>query len=189
MALTYSPPGEAGSLAPSFKLPGIGPQGEGTWSLDDFAAARVLVVGFICNHCPYVKAIQTRFNDLAREYQARGVQVVGINPNDAVKYPDDNFAAMKERAREEGYVFPYLQDESQAVARAYGAVCTPDFYVYARRGADFALVYRGRLDDCWKDPSAVTQRDLARAVDGILAGEPPTAAPIASMGCSIKWKA
>ncbi len=188
MALTYSEKGEIGSTAPDFSLPGIGPKGEGTWSLGDFAPAKALVIGFICNHCPYVKAIQTRFNDLAKEYQPRGVAVVGINPNDAVRYPDDSFAAMKGRAAEEGYVFPYLQDESQAVAREYGAVCTPDFYVYEKKGTAFRLAYRGRLDDNWKEPAQVKVRDLAKSLDLILSGQSVGPDQIPSMGCSIKWK-
>jgi peroxiredoxin len=185
VALTYSPPGELGSLAPDFSLPGVD---GGIHRLEDFANARALVVVFMCNHCPYVKAVRERINELAREYAARGVALVGINPNDAVKYPDDSFDAMKAEAREHGFVFPYLQDESQAVARAYGAVCTPDFYVYSQSGKGPTLRYRGRLDDSWKDASAVKRRELAAALDAILAGGSPSPDQLPSMGCSIKWR-
>lgn len=183
MALTYSEKTETGSNAPDFALPGI--DGE-VHRLADFRDARALVVAFICNHCPYVKAVQGRINALAREYQARGVSFVAINSNDSVKYPDDSFEAMKRVAAENAYVFPYLWDETQSVAKAYGAVCTPDFYLYENSG-EFQLRYRGRLDDSWKDEKAVTQRDLAAAIDAILSSK-PMPKEIPSMGCSIKWK-
>lgn len=187
MALTYSTDTPLGSPAPDFSLPGVDGK---TYSLDSFRDARALVVIFMCNHCPYVIAVQERINQLARDYAPRGVALVGINSNDPEKYPADSFEAMKERAREQGYAFPYLQDLTQEVARAYDAVCTPDPYVYERtsEGA-WALRYRGRIDDHWKDASAVTRRELAQALDAILAGEPvaPDAKP--AMGCSIKWKA
>lgn len=124
MALTYTQPPtekELGSVAPDFKLPGVDGR---NWSLADFSAQKALVVIFMCNHCPYVIAVQERINELAKEYGPRGVGLVGISPNDPVKYPADSLEAMRERAREQGYVFPYLIDETQEVARAFGAVCT-----------------------------------------------------------------
>jgi peroxiredoxin len=185
MALTYTPPGELGALAPDFSLKGVD---GGIHRLADFSNARALVVTFMCNHCPYVKAVQGRINALAREYAQKGVALVGINPNDSVRYPDDSFEAMQAESRKHGYVFPYLHDETQEVARAYGAVCTPDFYAYAPTGEGFALRYRGRLDDSWKDEAAVRRRDLASALDAILSGGTPSPDQLPSMGCSIKWK-
>jgi len=158
------------------------------YSLESFAGSKALVVVFMCNHCPYVIAVQDRINELAREYSPRGVALVGINPNDAVRYPDDSFEAMKERAKEKAYVFPYLRDDSQEVARAYGAVCTPDFFVYGRVREKFLLKYAGRLDDNWKEPSQVQRRELAEALDAILSGQEPPSDQKPSMGCSIKWK-
>jgi peroxiredoxin len=114
--------------------------------------------------------------------------LIGISSNDPVAYPDDSFEEMRKRAKLKGYVFPYLFDETQEVARAYGAVCTPDIYAFESVGGEFLLRYRGRLDDSWKDASQVRARDLARAVDCILEGQPVPADQKASMGCSIKWK-
>jgi hypothetical protein len=140
---------------------------------------------FICNHCPYVKAVEDRIIRLAKDYAPRGVQVAGICSNDAETYPDDAFDALAVRWRERGYGFPYLHDESQDVARAFGAVCTPDIFVYDREGR---LAYRGRIDDSWKDESKVTTRELAGALDALLAGERPAEKQRPSMGCSIKWR-
>lgn len=189
MALTYSPAGELGSRALDFAL--LGTDGV-THRLNDFRNEKVLVVVFMCNHCPYVQAVQGRINALVEEYRDRGVAVVGINPNDSKKYPDDGFEAMKERVKEEGFVFHYLWDETQEVARAYGAVCTPDFFVYKNqtrsKEVEFALKYRGQLDDNWKDAGAVKRRDLALALDAILSGREPSPDQKPAMGCSIKWK-
>ncbi len=185
MALTYSNPTQKGSLAPDFSLLGVDDK---RYSLKDFKDAKALVVVFMCNHCPYVIAVQGRINQLAREYANKGVKFVGINSNDPVRYPADNFDAMKIRAREQGFVFPYLQDETQEVAKAYGAVCTPEFYAYKPGPKGFALEYQGRLDDNWKDESAVTRRELALALDAILRGESPSEVQNPSMGCNIKWK-
>jgi peroxiredoxin len=180
-----SDPAALGAAAIDFNLPATDGR---TYSLADFSSASVLVVMFICNHCPYVIAIQGRISRLAKDYVDRGVQFVGINANDSVRYPDDNFAAMKVRAVEQDYIFPYLHDESQEVARAYGAVCTPEFYVYDSRGGQRTLRYRGRLDDNWKDEASVRSRELAMALDEIMAGQEPSAEQKPSMGCGIKWK-
>ncbi|MCM2278240.1 MAG: thioredoxin family protein [Oligoflexia bacterium] len=185
MALTYSEAAPLGTEAPPFHLPGVDGR---SYGLEDFRDARALVVAFICNHCPYVQAVRGRINALAREFAPRGVRLVAINCNDSKRYPDDGFEAMKRVAREEGFVFPYLWDESQEVARAYGAACTPDFFVYGREGEKFFLKYQGRLDDNWKDESAVSSRDLARALEALLAGGEPAREQQPSMGCSIKWK-
>lgn len=185
MALLESKKLELGMVAPDFDLPGIDGK---SYRLSSFADAKALVVIFMCNHCPYVVAVQDRIGALAKEYLSRRVRLVGINPNDSVKYPDDSFEAMKVRAKEQGYVFPYLRDETQDVARAYDAVCTPDIYAFENAGPEGLLLrYHGRLDDSWMDPAAVKRRELALALDAILAGRPVPKEQIPSMGCSIKW--
>ncbi len=123
-------------------------------------------------------------NDLAKGYRGR-CAVVGINANDAVTYPDDSFEAMRQRAVAKGYTFPYLWDEEQTVARRFGAVCTPDFFLY---DSHRRLAYRGRLDDNWKDASRVTRQELREAIEGVLAGREPLEVQLPSMGCSIKWR-
>ena len=140
---------------------------------------------FICNHCPYVKAVEDRLIRLAREFEAKGVQLVGVCANDAENYPDDAFDALAARWRERGYGFPYLHDEAQDVARAFGAVCTPDIFVFDE---DRRLAYRGRIDDSWKDESRVTRRELAEAVEALVAGKRTSPQQRPSMGCSIKWR-
>ena len=176
-----TPPPELGAACPDFRLPAVDGR---TYARDDFAASPVLVVMFICNHCPYVKAVEARLIGLRREYGARGVQLVGVCSNDAASYPDDAFDELAARWRERDYGFPYLHDEAQSAARAFGAVCTPDIFVYDRARR---LAYRGRIDDSWKDESKVTKRELAAALDALLAGDKPVATQRPSMGCSIKW--
>lgn len=171
-----------GTKAPPLSLPGVDGR---TWSLDDFADAKVLVVVFTCNHCPYAQAAEDRLIAIQRDYADRGVRIVAINPNDAERYPEDSFEAMQERAQRKGYNFPYLYDASQEVARAYDAACTPDIFVF---DADRRLTYNGRLDDNWRDPSAVTRHDLRAAIEATLAGRPIDFEVVPSMGCSIKWK-
>jgi peroxiredoxin len=183
MALTYSEMIPLGKNAPNFSLPGIDGKKH---SLDSFAGKKSLVVMFICNHCPYVKAVQDRLAGLARDYGPKGVQFVAINSNDIENYPEDSPENMKRQSEEVGFTFPYLLDETQEVARAYGAVCTPDIFVFDR---NFKLAYRGRIDDNWKEPSKVTRRDLSDALDALLEGAPVSKDQIPSMGCSIKWKA
>lgn len=180
MALMESGMVPLGTRCPDFRLPGVDGR---VWGRDDFKAELLLVV-VMCNHCPYVQAVDDRINQLAKALAGR-CDVVGINPNDAVAYPDDSFDAMKVRAAAKGFVFPYLRDEDQSVSAAFRAVCTPDFFLYdpAR-----ALRYRGRLDDNWKDPEGVKKRDLREAIDALLAGREPEAAQRPSMGCSIKWR-
>lgn len=171
-----------GTACPPFRLPAVDGK---TYGLDDFAGARALVVMFICNHCPYVKAVEDRLIGLAREYGPRGVQFVGVCANDAQSYPDDAFDQLAERWRDKQYGFPYLHDDAQTVARTFGAVCTPDIFVY---DSERRLAYRGRIDDSWKDPQKVTRRELAQALDALLAGTQPAADQRPSLGCSIKWK-
>jgi peroxiredoxin len=170
-----------GSGCPGFRLPGVDGR---VWGLEDFLAPALLVV-VMCNHCPYVQAVDDRINALAKDFSGR-CDVVAISPNDAQAYPEDSFDAMRARARLKGYVFPYLYDESQEVARAFGAVCTPDFFLY---DAARKLAYRGRLDDNWKDAAQVRQQDLREAISALLAGTVPSQPQKPSMGCSIKWKA
>lgn len=171
-----------GAGAPDFNLPGTD---ENNYSLASFKEARLLVISFTCNHCPYAKGVEDRFIRMAKIYQPRGVAFVAISSNDAVNYPDDSFANMKKRAAEKSYPFPYLYDETQSVAKAYGAVCTPHIFVF---DSGRKLIYEGRIDDNWKDESAVKSHDLKNALDAALAGKPVPNAQTNPMGCSIKWK-
>jgi peroxiredoxin len=182
MALTYTPQAELGSPCPDFKLPSVDGK---SYALGDFAGSKVLVIAFICNHCPYVKAIEDRLLTLPRGYKAGDFQLVAICSNDPSDYPEDSPAELHRRWREKSYSFPYLIDESQAVARSFGAVCTPDFYVY---GPDRRLAYRGRLDDSWKNAAQVRRQELKDAVDALVAGKSLNSPQNPSMGCSIKWK-
>jgi peroxiredoxin len=171
-----------GTPCPDFRLLAVDGK---TYTKEDFGAAPVLVVMFICNHCPYVQAVEDRLIALARELERRKVQFVGICSNDATTYPDDAFDKLAERWRKKAYGFPYLHDESQSVARAFGAVCTPDIFVY---DSQRRLAYRGRIDDSWKDPAKVTRRDLADAISALLEGRAPAPEQRPSLGCSIKWR-
>lgn len=182
MALLHSIMVPLGTTAIDFKLPGID---DTEYSLGNFAENKVLVIIFMCNHCPYVRAVIQRLIDLQEEMLSQGVRLVGINCNDAEKYPDDSFESMQKVAMEWGMNFPYLFDESQTVAKKYDAVCTPDIYVY---GKERKLLYRGRIDDNWENAEQVTQRDLKQAIDCILADQEVSAKQVPSMGCSIKWK-
>jgi peroxiredoxin len=180
MALLESTMVPLGSPCPDFALPGVDGR---THRRDGFTSPALLLV-VMCNHCPYVQAVDDRLNALARDYAGR-CDVVALNPNDASAYPEDSFEAMRARAERKGYAFPYLHDPDQSVAHALGAVCTPDFFLY---GHDRRLAYRGRLDDNWREPSAVTRQDLREALDAVLAGRPPHPEQKPSLGCSIKWK-
>ena len=172
-----------GTEAPDFAL--SEPAGR-RWSRDDFRDAPGLLVMFICNHCPYVKHVRNELAVLARGWQDRGLAVVGVQSNDWDAYPDDAPARMAEEARSVGYTFPYLVDESQEVARAYGAACTPDFFLF---DGDRRLVYRGQLDASRPGNGVpVTGADLQAAVDAVLDGQPVAADQRPSIGCSIKWR-
>lgn len=173
-----------GTTAPDFKLPDTNGK---TVSLVDFKDKPALLVLFICNHCPYVKHIRGGLAQLARDYQSKQVAIVGINSNDAENYPEDSPAKMREEAKSAGYSFPYLYDESQAVAKAYRAACTPDIYLFDRNRK---LVYRGQFDDSRPGNGVpVTGKDLRTALDAVLAGKAPAPTQKASIGCNIKWKA
>ena len=189
MAVTKSKMHELSASAPAFDLPAANPDVDDrtgdTRSLNDFAEAKALVVVFTCNHCPYAQHVEDELLQMARDYASRGVQFVAISSNNAVEYPDDSFEAMAERARQKEYPFPYLYDETQEAARAYGAVCTPDFFVYDQ---ERTLVYRGRMDDTRPKKSPATGRDLRAALDELLAQGEVTVEQHPSMGCNIKWK-
>ena len=182
MALLHSTKIPLGTLAHDFELPGVDGK---TYTLSSFANQKILVLIFMCNHCPYVKAVLQRLIDLQNAFSGRGVQFIGVNSNDAIRYPDDSFDNMKAVAQEREISFPYLFDETQETAKVYGAVCTPDLYVY---GEERKLLYRGRIDDNWEHPELVTRQDLKSALEDILAGRPVPNEQIPSMGCSIKWK-
>jgi peroxiredoxin len=172
---------EIGELAPEFELPATD---GGTWSVADGADTSATVVVFTCNHCPYALAWHERILDVARDYADRGVRFLAINPNDAERYPRDSFEAMKERVQAERWPLPYLRDETQEVARAYGAKTTPDVFVLdsSRR-----LRYRGAPDGDYDEPRERAAW-LREALDAVLAGQEPMRAQTRPVGCSIKWK-
>lgn len=182
MALTYTPTPELGQKCPSFSLKSVDGK---DYSLNSFKDYKALVVMFICNHCPYVKAIEDRLLNLARSMAGKPVQFVAICSNDAENYPEDAPDKLLARWKEKKYPFPYLYDEDQQVARAFDAVCTPDFFVYNSKQE---LCYRGRLDDSWKDESKVTQQEMRDAILALLEGKLPSKTQNPSMGCNIKWK-
>lgn len=184
MALTESNMLPLGTHAPDFMLPDT--VSDKMLSLSDLISDRATVVMFLCNHCPYVIHVNSEIVNISTEYQTKGVSFVAISSNDVEHYPQDSPDKMKEHAQEVGYNFPYLYDESQEVARAYDAACTPDFYVFDGAGK---LVYRGRLDDSRpKTDTPLTGRDLRAALDAVLAGEEVTEKQYPSAGCNIKWK-
>ena len=174
-----------GNVAPDFTLPE--PATHLNRSLADFAEAGALVVVFLSNHCPFVKHLADHFSVFALEYEAKGVAVVGIMSNDVEKYTADAPDRMTEEVARRGYTFPYLFDESQDIARAYQAACTPDFFLF---DATRRLVYRGQYDGSRPSlPTPVTGGDLGAAIDAVLAGDGPLNPQIPSVGCNIKWKA
>lgn len=182
MALMYSTAVPLGSPAIDFSLPGTDGK---TYSLSSFQSGKILVIVFTCNHCPYAQAVWPRLIDLQARFAGRGVQLVGINPNDAANYPEDHPDQMRKKVKEWGINFPYLFDGSQAMARAYDAQCTPDIYAY---DSNRKLRYHGRLDDNWQEPKKVKRKELEEALEAMLAGKAPSEKQIPSMGCSIKWK-
>lgn len=183
MARTPSTMVPLGTPAPDFRLPDT----DGTpVALADFAAAPAVLVAFICNHCPFVKHVQAAFTTFAAEYQAKGVAVVAISSNDVTTHPEDGPDQMRAEKAKAGYTFPYLYDESQAVAKAYHAACTPDFFVY---DAGRKLVYRGQMDASRPGNDQPNDAaDLRAALDAVLAGRPPLEKQLPSIGCNIKWK-
>ncbi|MEZ0391112.1 MAG: thioredoxin family protein [Pseudobdellovibrionaceae bacterium] len=181
MALTYTPEAELGRPCPDFRLPAVD---EKEYSLSDFKNGKPFLVMFICNHCPYVKAIEDRLIALGRDLKSIGVSTVAICSNDWIDNPEDSFENLQKRWKEKEYTFPYLHDADQKVAHAFGAVCTPDFFLYDSSGH---LAYRGRLDDSWKDPSKVTKKELFEAAQLLVKNQKAPEKQTPSMGCNIKW--
>jgi len=172
-----------GTKAPQFRLPDTSGK---MVSLSDFKNAPALLVVFMCNHCPYVKHIRAGLAQVARDYMPRRVGMVGINSNDVANYPADSPAKMAEEVKSAGYIFPYLYDESQEVAKAYRAACTPDIFLFDK---EQQLFYRGQFDDSRPGNAIpVTGQDLRAALDSVLAGKPTSPNQKPSIGCNIKWK-
>ncbi len=173
-----------GFPAPDFTLPDT-VSGK-ILSLNDLKGEHATVIMFICNHCPYVKHVNSQLVQLAKDYQSKGIAFIAISSNDVEKYPQDGPELMKENALQEGYPFPYLYDETQEVAKAYHAACTPDFSIF---DADLHCVYRGQLDDSRpKNDSISDGKDIRAALDAILNQQPVSAQQMPSLGCNIKWK-
>jgi peroxiredoxin len=171
-----------GETAPPFELRGVDGR---THRLDEFSGSPLLCVVFSCNHCPYVQAWEGRMIDLQREYGPQGLQMVLINSNDDRQYPDDRFEKMAERAKAKGYPFPYLRDDSQDVARAYGALVTPHPMLFDRNRR---LLFQGRIDDNHERPDRVRERYLKDAIEAGLAGRAVARAELPVVGCSVKWR-
>jgi peroxiredoxin len=145
----------------------------------------ILIVVFSCNHCPYVQAYEDRMIALKRDYSGKGIELVAINSNDLLNYPTDNFEGMVQRSKMKGFNFPYLRDDDQSVAEAFGATHTPQFFVFDR---ERKLCYSGKMDDNWQEPTQVTERYLRNALEELLAGKPVTLPETFSVGCTIKWR-
>lgn len=180
---------DLGSQAPEFALPDSGGR---VYTLKDFSSARALVVAFLCNHCPFVQHLLDGFVSFASEYARKGLATVAISSNDVATYPEDAPEKMAELATARGFTFPYLYDESQEVAKTFGAACTPDFFLY---DASRRLYYRGQFDNSRPQtphtpgpPIPVTGADMRAAVEAALAGRPALAEQMPSRGCSLKWK-
>jgi peroxiredoxin len=171
-----------GSSMVDFALKGVDGR---TYGIKSFEDKKAVVVVFSCNHCPYVQAYETRMVDLQRDYLPRGVTMVAINSNDETGYPEDSFPNMVKRAKDRSFNFPYVRDESQNVARQYGAICTPHVFAFDNNRQ---LQYKGRIDDNWRDSGSVKVRDLRNALDAILMGKTPPVQETRPYGCSIKWK-
>jgi len=180
MALTESTMVKLGSVAPYFNLPDT--LGKNV-SIEDFDS-ELLIIVFTCNHCPYAKAVEERLIKLGKKYK-NDVDFVLISSNDSENYPEDSPKKMAERHTEKGYPFPYLYDETQEVAKAYSAVCTPDIFLY---NEDRKLEYRGRIDDNWQNPEQVEREELKMAIEAVLNGKTIDFEQKPSMGCNIKWK-
>ncbi len=184
MALTPSTMLALGTIAPNAALPDT--VSNTNINIHDLLGPKGLVVMFLCNHCPYVIHVNPEIVHLSKDYIPKGIGFVGISSNDVVNYPQDGPDFMKKHAQEVGYRFPYLYDESQEVAKAYDAACTPDFYVFNK---NLKLVYRGRLDDSKPgNDIALTGKDIRSALDSIIDDDVPNSEQFPSMGCNIKWK-
>jgi len=184
MALTESTMLELGTTAPDFALTDV-VTGK-TVRRDDFRGSKALLIMFICAHCPYVKHIEKTLATLGKDYEGKPISIVAISSNDVSTQPDDSPAGLKRQAKTHGFAFPYLYDETQSVAHAYKAACTPDFFLF---DADLRLNYRGQFDGSRPGNGiAVTGEDLRAAIDTALAGKPPLKDQRPSIGCNIKWK-
>ena len=173
---------EIGLHAPDFSLPGVDGK---DYSLNSFKDKKVVVVIFTCNHCPYAQAYEDRLISIQRDYATKGVQLVGINPNDEAGYPEDSFDNMVRRAKKKQFNFPYLRDESQRIARSYGAEYTPEVFVL---NAKQEVRYIGRVDDNWQHPDKAHSHDLRAAIDAVLARKKVANPVTHAIGCTIKWK-
>jgi peroxiredoxin len=183
MALTPSTMLDLGTEAPDFSLPDTEDK---IIKLSEVKGKKPFLVMFICNHCPYVKHIETKLASLTREIQEKGIAVFGINSNDTVSYPDDSPDKMALEKKRLNYTFPYLIDASQETAKAYRASCTPDFFLFDKKGK---LVYRGQFDDSRPgNRISVTGQDLQKALEAVLSNQPVSVEQRASIGCNIKWK-
>jgi peroxiredoxin len=171
-----------GSPLPEFNLPAVDGK---TYSPSDYSNKKILIVIFSCNHCPYVQAYEERIMYIQKEYGNKGVQIVAISSNDAVKYPEDSFEQMKLRSEIKKFNFPYLYDEDQSIAKSFGATHTPEVFVFDEKRE---LVYHGKIDDNWQDESRVKSSYLKNALDEILAGIDISVPETFSIGCTIKWK-
>jgi peroxiredoxin len=182
MALLHSNAPDIGAPMPKFKLMSVD---EKPYTDSDFGQSKALLIAFICSHCPYVRAVEDRLIALKRAFKVADFELVGICSNDPINYPEDSAPKLKQRWLEKDYGFPYLVDVDQTVAKAFGAVCTPDLFLYDH---DRRLFYHGRLDDNWQDATKVKKHDLKEAIVGILEEQKAPADQKPSMGCSIKWR-
>jgi peroxiredoxin len=170
------------TTAPDFSLKGVDGK---PYSLASFKDAKALVIVFSCNHCPYAKAYEGRLIAIQKDYAAKDVRIVAINSNDDKGYPEDSFENMVKRAKDKNFNFPYLRDDTQQIAKAYGATHTPHLFVF---GPDRHLAYTGKIDDNWENASAVKQQFLRDALDAIIAGKAPAQPETFAIGCTIKWR-
>ncbi len=182
----FAPSGyNIGDKATDFKLKNIDNK---MVSLADYKDAKGFIVVFTCNHCPFAKAYEDRIIALDTKYKAKGYPVIAINPNDPIAVPEDNLATMQQRAKAKNYAFPYLVDETQNIAKTYGATRTPHVFVLQKSGIDYIVKYEGAIDDNSDDASAVKEKYVENAVDALLAGKPVTTTTTKAIGCGIKWK-
>lgn len=171
-----------GSQAPNFDLKGIDGK---RYSLQSFNKSSVLLIIFNCNHCPYVQAYEQRIINLQLDYREKGLQIVAINSNDDINYPEDSFESMVKRAKAKGFNFIYLRDDTQEIAKAFGATHTPELFLFDK---ERKLVYIGKIDDNWMEPSKVVTPYLRNAIDEVLKGKPVSVPETFAIGCTIKWK-
>lgn len=157
-------------------------------SLSDYKKAKGYIIIFTCNHCPFAMAYENRINALNKKYESLGYPVIAINPNDAIQYPEDNFESMQTRAKEKSFTFPYLYDETQNIARQFGATRTPHVFIVQKEGDKLVVKYIGSIDDNWEKAEDVKEKYAESAVDALLAGKSITTTFTKAIGCSIKWK-